>query len=71
MRSSGGHSPAYAPVVFWSRMKNCFYQLDDYTGDISFSLSAPDKVSLSTWPDMKPVTVSLHLVKDDQISKLH
>jgi len=71
MRSSGGHSPAYAPVVFWSRKRNCFYQLDDYTGDISFSVSAPDKVSLSTWPGMKPVTVSLHLVKGDQISKLH
>ena len=27
MRNSGGHSPMYAPVVFWAREKNRFYQL--------------------------------------------
>ena len=61
----------YTPVVFWSRRKNCFYQLNDYTGDMTFSISAPDKVSLSSWPDMKPVTLSLHRLQESQITKLH
>jgi len=29
MRNSGGHSPMYVPVAFWSRKTNHFYQLND------------------------------------------
>ncbi|HXP46117.1 MAG TPA: hypothetical protein VN810_02510 [Terriglobales bacterium] len=70
MRSSGGHSPTYAPVVFWDRTKNGFYQLNDYTADMTFSVTAPDKVSMNAWPDLKPVTIPLHALQDSQLSKL-
>jgi hypothetical protein len=59
MRNSGGHMPLYAPVVFWSRSRNHFYQLDDYAADQIFSITSPAKVSVETWPNMKSATVSL------------
>ncbi len=70
MRSSGGHSPTYAPVVFWSRKTHRFYQLNDCTADMTFSVTAPDRVSVDTWPGLKPVTLSLHSLQDRQVSKL-
>jgi hypothetical protein len=60
LRNSGGHMPMYAPVAFWSRSRNHFYQLVDYTADQIFSVTAPDKVSMETWPNMKPATIALH-----------
>lgn len=59
MRNSGGHMPMYAPVVFWSKNANHFYQLDDYTADQTFSVTSPARIALDTWPDLKPATVSL------------
>jgi len=70
MRSSGGHSPMFAPIVFWSRKANRFYSLNDYTGDISFSVAAPDGVKASTWPGMRPTTVSLHALKKTDVTEL-
>jgi hypothetical protein len=52
----------YAPVVFWSRKANRFYQLTDYTADQTFSVGAPEQINLSTWPDLRPVTLSLSAV---------
>lgn len=49
----------YAPLVFWSRKANRFYQLNDYTADQGLSVASPEKVSVFTWPDLKPVTLSL------------
>ena len=59
MRNSGGHMPMYAPLVFWSRSRNHFYQLDDYTADQTFSVTSSSKIVVDTWPDLKPATVSL------------
>jgi hypothetical protein len=59
MSNSGGHSPMYKPVVFWSRRTNRFYQLNDYTADETFSVTSPAKIAVATWPDLKPATVSL------------
>lgn len=70
MRNSGGHSPMYAPVVFWSRKSNHFYQLNDYTADITFSIAGPDQVSVNAWPSMNPATVSLDGLRADQVSEL-
>lgn len=70
LRNSGGHSPMYAPVVFWSRRRNRFYQLNDYTADMTFSVAAPDRVRADTWPDLKPATVSLHALQDREVSGL-
>ncbi len=70
VRSSGGHSPMFAPVVFWSRKTGRFYQLNDYTSDQLFSVSSPDNVEVSSWSDFKPVTVSLSALRPNQLSKL-
>jgi len=70
MRNSGGHMPMYAPVVFWSRKANRFYQLNDYTADQTFSVVAPDSVSVSTWPALKPATMWLRGVRESQITEL-
>ncbi len=70
MSSSGGHSPLYAPVVFWSRKTHHFYQLNAYTADRIFSIAAPDKVIVDSWPDLQPATVSLGRVKEDQVTEL-
>jgi hypothetical protein len=71
MRNSGGHSPMYAPVVFWSLTDNHFYQLsDDYTGDDTFSVSPTDEIYVSTWPGMKPATVSLRHPKAGDVTIL-
>ena len=51
MRNSGGHSPMYDPVVFWSRKKNHFDQLKAYTADRPFRIAAPDKVFVESWPE--------------------
>jgi hypothetical protein len=66
MRSSGGHSPMYAPIVFWSRDTGRFYQLRAYTADQLFSVSAPDKLKVSDWPTMKPKTISLRGLKSSE-----
>jgi hypothetical protein len=70
MKNSGGHSPMNAPVVFWSRKTNRFYELDDYTADMTFSIVAPDKVAMNTWPGLKPVTVSLGRLTKGQAIEL-
>ena len=59
MRNSGGHMPMYVPVVFWSRGTNHFYQLDNYTAVQTFSVTSPAKITVDTWPNLKPATVSL------------
>ena len=71
MRNSGGHSPMYAPVVFWSRKTNHFYQLNDYTADRIFSIAAPDRLNADSWPGLEPVTVSLGDLKKGQVTELH
>jgi hypothetical protein len=70
MRSSGGHSPMYAPLVFWSRKTNRFYQVNNYTADQTFSIRSPEEVSVNTWPDMKPVTVSLGALPRAEFNEL-
>jgi hypothetical protein len=70
MRNSGGHSPMYVPVVFWSRTANHFYQLNDYTAWRTFAIAAPDKVKVDSWPGLDPATVSLSGVKEGQVTEL-
>lgn len=70
MRNSGGHSPMYAPVMFWSRSANHFYELKNYTADQEFSVTTPDNVTLATWPNMESVTLSLHKLQKDQAAQL-
>ena len=70
MRSSGGHSPMFAPVIFWSRKANRFYSLNSYTADQTFSVVGADQVKASTWPDMHPATVSLRSVKKTAVTEL-
>ena len=70
MRSSGGHMPTYALVVYWSRKTNRFYHLPNYTADQIFSVAPPDKVDVSTWPDLKPATISLHSVRESERNQL-
>jgi hypothetical protein len=60
----------FAPIVFWSQKANRFYSLNDYTGDIRFSVAAPDAVKASTWPGMRDATVSLHALKKADIAEL-
>jgi len=70
LRSSGGHSPMNAPVVFWSRKTNRFYDLKGYTADVTFSVTAPDNVSVDTWTDLRPATLSLHSLQEHQRTEL-
>ncbi len=70
LRSSGGHSPMFAPIVFWSRKENRFYSLNDYTADQTFSIAAPAKVNVSTWPGMRRATVSLSDIKQNDVTEL-
>lgn len=70
MSNSGGHSPMYSPVVFWSRKTNHFYQLKAYTANRTFTIAAPDKVIVDSWPDLQPTTVSLASVKESQVTEL-
>lgn len=70
MRSSGGHIPNYALVVYWSRKTRRFYHMPNYTADQIFSVTAPDKVDVSTWPDLKPATISLHSVRESDRNQL-
>ncbi len=53
-----------APIIFWSRRNHSFYNLQNYTGDILFSLTGDD-LQISTWPDMKAVTLSLTNLKPE------
>lgn len=71
MRSSGGHSPMYAPVVFWSRKTSHFYQLNDYTAWRMFAITAPDNVNVDSWPGLAPATLSLGAMKEGQVNELH
>lgn len=70
MRSSGGHSPMFAPIVIWNRKSNRIYSLVNYTADIVFLVAAPDKVKASTWPQMKTATISLHMLVESELSEL-
>ena len=61
----------YHPVVFWSRKASSFYQLsNDYSGDEAFSMSPSDEMQVSTWPGMKPATVSLRNPKAGDVVAL-
>jgi hypothetical protein len=71
MSNSGGHSPLYVPVVFWSRRARHFYQLKAYTADRIFTIASPDKILVVSWPDLQPVTVSLSSVKESDVTELH
>ena len=70
MSNSGGHSPLFAPVVFWSRKTNHFYQLKAYTADRIFSIAAPDRIKVDSWPGLQPVTVKLSSVKEGEVTEL-
>ena len=70
MSDSGGHSPMYKPVVFWSRRTNRFYQLNDYTANETYSVTSPAKIAVETWPSLKPATVSLSDVSALKLSEL-
>ena len=70
MRSSGGHIPNYELVIYWSRKTRRFYHLPNYTAVQIFSVAAPDKVDVSTWPDLKPATISLHSVSESDRNQL-
>jgi hypothetical protein len=70
MSSSGGHSPMFAPVVFWSRVDKHFYELKDYTASQRFEVSAPDTLSVSTWPGMRDATFALHTLEKSQSTEL-
>ena len=61
----------WAPIVYWSRKTSRFYELNEYTGDIEFSVAAPDKINVSTWTEMHPAVVSLHKLKPAQVTELH
>lgn len=71
MSNSGGHSPLYAPIVFWSRRTKHFYQLKAYTADRIFMIASPDKVKADSWPGMQPVTFRLSSVKEGEVTELH
>jgi len=58
-------------VVFWSRRTNRFYQLKDFTADQTFSISAPDKLSVDTWPAVNPATVWLENIPPGEAAELH
>jgi len=70
LRSSGGHSPMFAPIVIWNRKTKRLYSLVNYTADTVFSVAAPDKLKASAWPTMKPATLSLHVLIDSELSEL-
>jgi len=75
LRNSGGHSPVYVPVVFWSRKTNHFYRLNDYTAWRTFTIAAPNKVNVDSWPpdpagNLTPATASLGGVKEGQVKDL-
>jgi len=70
MSNSGGHSPMYKPVVFWSRRTNRFYQLNDYTANETFSVTSPAKITAERWPSLKPATASLSDVSALKLSEL-
>ena len=71
MSNSGGHSPLYAPVVFWSHRTKHFYQLKAYTADRIFTIASPDKVEVDSWPGLQPVTLKLSSVKEGEVTELH
>ena len=70
LRSSGGHSPMFAPIAFWSRKENRFYTLKNYTGDTTFFVVAPDQIKANTWPGLLPASVSLRSLKKDDVAVL-
>lgn len=70
LRSTGGHSPMFAPIAFWSRKENRFYSLMDYTGDTTFLVVAPDQIKARTWPGLLPASVSLRSLKKSDVAVL-
>jgi hypothetical protein len=60
LRSSGVHSPMFAPIVFWKRTSTSFNSLKNYTGDIAFGVAPPDQVKASNYPGMTDATIALH-----------
>jgi len=70
MRSSGGHSPMFAPIVFWSRKANRFYSLTNYTADQAFVVVGADQLKALTWPGMQAATVSLSKMKPSEMTEL-
>jgi hypothetical protein len=61
----------FAPIVFWNRKANRFYLMKNYTAAQVFSVTAPQRVRVSTWPDMQSATVFLGDIKADDVTELH
>lgn len=70
LRSSGGHSPMFAPIVFWKEKSTSFYSLKNFTGDIAFTVAPPDLVKGSNYPDMTDATVALHALTSADLSEI-
>lgn len=70
LRSSGGHSPIFAPIVCWKEESASFYSLKNLTGDIAFAVAAPDLVKASNYPDMTNATVALHALTSADLAQI-
>lgn len=70
LRSSGGHSPMFAPIVFWKEKSTSFYSLKNFTGDIEFAVVPPDVVKASNYPAMTDATIALHALTSADLSRI-
>ena len=63
LQSSGGHRPWHTPIDFYSRRQKKILSLDDALGNAiaypEFSVSEPDKVTVTVYFDERQVTVRL------------
>jgi hypothetical protein len=71
LRSSGGHSPMFAPIVFWKAKSTSFYSLKDFIGDIAFGVDSPDLVKASHYPAMTDATIALHTLTPADLEEIH
>ena len=70
MVHTGGHQPEFDPIVVWSLRTKRLYELINYTAYERFSLTAPDRLAVSTWPGLKHRTTSLHSLKSNELREL-
>ncbi|SRR6266496_587429 len=67
LESSGGHQGWNSPVWFFSRKENKFLSLDhalnDAVADPTFSVSAPDRVTVQLYFSEQTRTVALHRLR--------
>jgi hypothetical protein len=47
-----GHSPMFAPIVFWKEKSTSFYSLKKFTGDIAFDVAPPDLLKACNYPGL-------------------